>query len=318
MKTIFKAGAVALAAIGLAAPAAAQWPNERPITFVIPYGPGGGFDTLVRVLAPMLEQRTGQTVVPENIAGASGTRGAQAVHRAAPDGYTIGIYNIPGFTVSQAIGTDLGFDLNEVSWVANIASDRYAIAVAADSPIQTVEDLCNLGRPILHSDTGIDSTSSITAVIAFSIIGCELTNVTGYSGSNETMIAVMRGEVDATLKPINSLARYVESGDMRYIVTLSEETLIEGVPTTTEIGFPEISGFGINRVVGAPPGVPQGILDQMSEIFLEIAASPEFVAWAEGNDTGILALNSADTRALMDELLEFYTEYAPVILAARE
>jgi tripartite-type tricarboxylate transporter receptor subunit TctC len=317
MKTLLKASVVSLAAVA-AGPAAAEWPNDKPITFVIPYGPGGGFDTLVRVLAPMLEERVGQSVVPENIPGASGTRGAQTVHRAEPDGYTIGIYNIPGFTVSQAIGTDLGFDLNEVSCIANIVSDRYAIAVAKDSPIQSVEDLCNLGRPILHSDTGIDSTSSITAVIAFSIIGCELTNVTGYSGSNETMIAVMRGEVDATLKPINSLSRYVESGDMRYLVTLSDETLVEGVPTTTEIGYPELSEFGINRVVGGPPGMPQDILDAMGETFLEIAASPEFVEWADGNGTGILALNATETKELMDDLLEFYTEYAPVILSARE
>lgn len=317
MKRNLKMGLAAFA-LGLAPMAAlAEWPADKPITFVIPYGPGGGFDTIVRVLAPELEARLGTVVTPENISGASGTRGGQAVARAEPDGYTIGIYNIPGLTVSQATDTDIGFELGDVSWIANIASDKYAIAVKSDSPVQSVQDLCNLGRAIRLSDTGVDSTSSITAVISFSIIGCEIQNVTGYSGSNESMIAVLRGEVDATLKPINSLQGYVESGDLRLIATLSEETLAEGVPTTTELGYPEISGFGINRVVGGPPDMPAEIVKRLSDEFLAITASESFVSWAEGSDTGILALDSTATSALMDELSAFYENYADLLLQSQ-
>lgn len=317
MKLNLKLGLAAFA-LGLAPLAAlAEWPTDKPVTFVIPYGPGGGFDTIVRVLAPELEARLGTVVTPENIPGASGTRGGQAVARAEPDGYTIGIYNIPGLTVSQATDTDIGFELEEVSWIANIASDKYAIAVKSDSPVQSLQDLCDLGRAIRLSDTGVDSTSSITAVISFSIIGCEIQNVTGYSGSNETMIAVLRGEVDATLKPINSLRGYVESGDLRLIATLSEETLAEGVPTTTELGYPEISGFGINRVVGGPPDMPAEIVKRLSDEFMAITASESFVSWAEGSDTGLLALDSAATTALMGELSAFYDKYADLLLQSQ-
>lgn len=317
MKRNLKIGLAAFA-LGLAPMAAlAEWPTDKPVTFVIPYGPGGGFDTIVRVLAPELEARLGTVVTPENIPGASGTRGGQAVARAEPDGYTIGIYNIPGLTVSQATDTDIGFELGEVSWIANIASDKYAIAVKSDSPVQSLQDLCDLGRAIRLSDTGVDSTSSITAVISFSIIGCEIQNVTGYSGSNETMIAVLRGEVDATLKPINSLQGYVESGDLRLIATLSEETLAEGVPTTTELGYPEISGFGINRVVGGPPNMPAEIVKRLSDEFMAITASESFVSWAEGSDTGLLPLDSTATTALMGELSAFYDKYADLLLQSQ-
>lgn len=317
MKRNLKMGLAAFA-LGLAPMAAlAEWPTDKPITFVIPYGPGGGFDTIVRVLAPELEARLGTVVTPENIPGASGTRGGQAVARAEPDGYTIGIYNIPGLTVSQATETDIGFELGDVSWIANIASDKYAIAVKSDSPVQSVQDLCNLGRAIRLSDTGVDSTSSITAVISFSIIGCEIQNVTGYSGSNETMIAVLRGEVDATLKPINSLQGYVESGDLRLIATLSEETLAEGVPTTTELGYPELSGFGINRVVGGPPDMPAEVVKRLSDEFMAITASESFVSWAEGSNTGIFALDSTATTALMGELAAFYEKYADLLLQSQ-
>ena len=321
MKFTWKTGALALAAAFAPLTAAqAEWPTDKQINFVIPYGPGGGFDTIVRVLAPELEKQlgTGVTVVPENIPGASGTRGGQAVFRAQPDGYTIGIFNIPGLTVSQATDTDIGFDLDKITWIANIASDHYAIAVAKDSPIKSLDDLCKLGRPIRLSDTGVDSTSSITAVIAFSILNCPIQNITGYSGSNETMIAVMRGEVDATLKPFNSLNKYVESGDLRFLATLSEQSMAEGVPSTTELGHPEISSFGINRVVGAPPDMPAEMVQKLSDAFMAITASEHFQEWAKTSETELLPLDHEATEKLMDELAAFYKEYAPLLLQSKK
>ena len=161
MKTILKTGLAAVAL--MAGPALAEYPADNNITFVIPYNPGGGFDTIVRSFAPPLGEAMGTTVVPENIPGASGSRGGQAVHRAEADGYTIGIYNIPGLTVSEATERDIGFALSEVTWIANLATEVYGIAVKADSPIQTMADLCALGQPAKLSDTGLDSTSSITS-----------------------------------------------------------------------------------------------------------------------------------------------------------
>ena len=96
---------------------------------MIPYSPGGGFDTIVRNFAPALEKALGAEVVPENIPGAGGTKGAATVARAKPDGYTIGVFNIPGFTVNQVIGKNMGFDLNEITWIASLATSRYGIAV---------------------------------------------------------------------------------------------------------------------------------------------------------------------------------------------
>ncbi|MFN3144674.1 MAG: tripartite tricarboxylate transporter substrate-binding protein [Paracoccaceae bacterium] len=92
-----------LVALGLSVGGAAwaDYPMDDEITFVIPYSPGGGFDTIVRQFAPALGEAMGATVVPENISGAGGARGGQAVHRADPDGYTIGIYNIPSSPVNE-------------------------------------------------------------------------------------------------------------------------------------------------------------------------------------------------------------------------
>lgn len=311
MKKLLTVGTLVLGT--LAGPALAEYPKDKPITFVVPYGAGGGFDTIVRTFAPALEEALDATVVPENIKGASGTRGGQAVARANPDGYTIGIYNIPGLTVAETLDRDLGFSLQEVSWIANLAASKYGIAVKGDSPIQSVQDLCDLGRPIKLSDTGKDSTSSITAVIAFQIIGCDIVNVTGYGGSNDTMIAVMRGEVDATLKPITSLAKYTETGDLRMIVTLTDEPALDGVPTTTDLGYPELAKFGLNRVVGGPPGLPAETVETLAAGFKTAIESDAIQEWAAGTGTELNYMGPGDTKQMMDELSSFYLQYKDLL-----
>lgn len=314
MKFLMKKGAAAVAAVlATATVAAAEFPTDGPVTFVIPYGPGGGFDTIVRTFAPALEEALGTPVVPENIPGASGTRGAQSVYRSEPDGYTIGIFNIPGLTVSEATDRDIGFPLSDVTWIANLAEEQYAIAVRTDSPIQSVADLCALGQPIKLSDTGVDSTSSITAVIMFDILGCPITNITGYSGSNDTMIAVMRGEVDATLKPLGSLARYIESGDLRYIFTLTEDTVVEGVQNATDIGHPEIAKFTINRVVGGPPGMDPAVVQALADGLRTASEAPAVQEWGASSATTLNFMDPAETKAMMDDLSTFYVQYKDLL-----
>lgn len=312
MKKILLAGAMALVA-SAAGPAMAQFPDKGDISFVVPYSAGGGFDTIARVFSPEVGQVLGTNVVPDNIPGASGTRGGQSVARAKPDGYTIGIYNIPGLNVVETMGRDVGFKLEDVTWIANLAASKYAIAVKADSPIKSVEDLCDLGRPIKLSDTGKDSTSSITAVIAFNIIGCDISNITGYGGSNDTMIAVMRGEVDATLKPISSLKKYTESGDLRFVATLTDKSVVDGVPSTTELGYPELAKFGLNRVVGGPPNMPADVVKTLADAFKVASESEAIRSWGESSGTELEYMDGEQTQAMMSDLSKFYLQYKELL-----
>lgn len=314
MKRLIATGAVAVALA--ASPAWADFPAEEPITFVIPYSPGGGFDTIVRQFAPAVGEAMGATIVPENISGAGGTRGAQSVFRADPDGYTIGIFNIPGFTVNEVLGRDQGFELSEVSWIANLAIARYALAVPANSGINSVEELCAGDDPVKFSDTGATSTASVTTRISMNIIGCDIIDVTGYSGSNDAMIAVISGEVDATIKPVSSLARYLEgsgSGDLKLILTLSEEELVEGVPTASDIGYPELANFTLARVIGGPPGLAAEVVAALEEGLRVAAESDAVTSWADGAGVDLQFMGAAETSAMMSELSSFYQQYADIV-----
>lgn len=313
MKKLMGTGLAVLFTALAAMPASAEWPNDKPIKFVIPYSPGGGFDTIVRIFAPALEKALGAEVVPENIAGAGGTKGAATVHRSAPDGYTIGIYNIPGFTVNQVIGKDMGFNLDEVTWIANLATSRYAVAVKADSKINTLEELCGQGRDVKMSDTGASSTASVTTRISFALIDCPLVDVTGYKGSNGAMIAVMRGEVDGTVKPIASLKKYVDSGDLKYIFTFTNGTAVEGVPSAGETGRGDLVQFSLQRVIGGPPGLPDDIRERLSAAFIEAANSAEVQEWAAGAGVELEPVGGAETANLMADLATFYAKYKDIL-----
>ncbi|MCG6901256.1 MAG: tripartite tricarboxylate transporter substrate binding protein [Rhodobacter sp.] len=312
LKTL-KHGLIAAAALAVSAGAAmAEWP-DKPIKFIVGYSPGGGFDAYARALAPELEKSLGVEVVVENVPGAGGQKGAATIYRADPDGYTIGIWNIPGLTVPQLLGKANGFDLNDVTWLATLGNSRYALAVKADSEYQKLEDLCSLGRPFKHSDTGPASTSSVTAYIAMNLIDCPIINVTGYKGSSDTIVALMRGEVDATIKPIASLNKYVKSGDVRLLMTFEDTPSVEGVPSSGEAGYPDFSKFQVVRVIGGPPGIPADIAARLSEAVVAAASSDTVQEWSVSSKRPVDPVGPEETRALMDELMGFYTTYKDLL-----
>lgn len=292
--------------------AAADWP-EKPIKFVVPYSTGGGFDVYVRAVAPEMEKILGVEVVPENIPGAGGQKGAATVYRSAPDGYTIGIFNVPGLTVPQMLGKKVSYNLEDTTWIGNLAKSTYAIAVKADSPINSLADLCALGRPAKLSDTGPSSTSSVTAKIAMSLIDCPIQNVTGYKGSSQTIIAVMRGEVDATLKPISSLRKYVASGDMKFIVTFENKASLEGVPSSRDLGHDAFEKLTLYRIVGAPPGLPKEIADKLSDALMRAANSPAVQEWSKKTKKPLDPIDGEAATVLMQDLSNFYTKYKSIL-----
>jgi tripartite-type tricarboxylate transporter receptor subunit TctC len=306
---------VVAAAIGLAAsvaPAFAEWP-EKPITFVVPYSPGGGFDAIARAVAPEMERILGTEVVIENIPGAGGQKGASTVYRADPDGYTIGIWNVPGLTVPQLVGKSSGYDLTDVTWIGNLATSRYALAVQADSQFDSLEALCSQGKPFKHSDTGPASTSSVTARVAMSLIDCPILNVTGYKGSTDTIIGLMRGEVDATIKPISSLKKYVDSGDLKLLMTFEEVSTVEGVPSSTDLGYTEFAKFDLRRIVGGPPGIPMEIREKLSAALIEAANSPKVQEWAANSNQEMEPVGAEEATAIMTRLMDFYSSYKDVL-----
>lgn len=294
----------------------AGWPHEKPITFIIPFGPGGGFDEYVRKFAPELEKRLGTHVVPENVPGAGGRIGANTIYRAEPDGYTIGIWNIPGMGITPLLGEDVKYDIDKVTWLAQLSYEPYAIGVKTDSSIKSFNDLCNLGRPAtLAVQGGLSSTATLTSLFSMAVAKCPYKLVTGYQGSAQATLGVMRGDVDARVSPIASLKPFVDSGDIRLILTYEEKSTVEGVPAAGEIGYEEFTNFSLRRMIGGPPGMPDDIVKRLSDAFVETANSPSMQQWSRKSNRPLEPLDSSDATGAMHKIMQFYRQYADMLRA---
>lgn len=292
--------------------AAADWP-EKEITFVIPYSTGGGMDGYVRALSPAMEKVLGVPVVPTNMPGAGGNKGAAYTYRADPDGYTLSIFNIPGMTVSQVLGEPIGYDLEKVSWVGDLGTERYAIAVRGESDIKSIDDLMSLDRTVKFSATGPGSTAYVTTTIAANILGLDHQIVTGYKGTKEVVLAVLRGDVDGTFRPISSLLKYHETGDMRIILTLETDGSLEGVPSAADIGKPGLAKLTLERMIGAPPGLPPEIHAKLSDALVKAAMSPEVQEWAKSTNRPMNPIGHKEATELMQEIMTFYVDYKDIL-----
>ncbi len=218
------AGAImpALIAAGRAGAQADGYP-AKDITFIVPYGAGGGFDNYVRAFAPVMEKYLPHqvTVIPTNVPAGGGTRGTNELYRAKPDGYTIAIFNIPGMFVLQEKG-HAGYDLAKVTWLGSIGRDHYGLGVGASSPIKSVADLKALARkrPVKFTTTGPEATAYAATLIATELLGINKEMIGGYKGSNDYVVAAIRGDGDAVITALPLLRRMQAGGELRIIADL--------------------------------------------------------------------------------------------------
>src|SRR5882724_11221977 len=137
----FCLGAVAAAAFLPGRAFAQNWP-ARPIRMIVPFPAGGGTDAISRQLADRITNATGWTLVIENRAGAGGNIGLEAVAKAAPDGYTIGMGQAANLAINPSLYAKMPFDpLRDLAPIGSIASQGLVVVVSAKSPVRTLADL---------------------------------------------------------------------------------------------------------------------------------------------------------------------------------
>jgi tripartite-type tricarboxylate transporter receptor subunit TctC len=313
---------------GLAAPtltmprlahAAAAFPNKT-IQFVIPYAPGGGFDVYVRVIAPVMEKYLPNKVniVPINIAAGAGSRGVAQLYRAKPDGYTIGILNIPGMFILQQQQGAGAYDLSKFSWVGAMGEgERYVISVGSKSPLKTYTDLKALSakRPVKLSVTGPEGTAYAATMIGAQLLGLKTQLITGYKGSADYVVAAIRGDSDAVIAAIPTASRFVRGGSIRVLATFETHSSFPNVPDATALGQPELDNISVERVVAAPPGLPPDVQNTLSVALAKALADPVVVKWAKENDLIMRSRTPQDTAQLVAQQRVFFEKWKKYLTA---
>jgi tripartite-type tricarboxylate transporter receptor subunit TctC len=294
--------ALAIAATFAIPDAVAKYP-EKTITFIIPYKPGGGFDTYVRALAPILEKRLGVTVVPKNMPGAGGRKGATYLYKSKPDGYRISIMNMPGKAIAAIQGKKgVGYDIRKFTWLGQIATDSYVIGASTKSKFNSLAELKKGRKTIKVASTGKGSTSHVVGNIAASVLNLNLDFVTGYKGSSGMSVAVIRGDTDIAFFVSRSFAKFAKSGDLKALAALDKKG-------AAKLGKPELARLRIHRLVAAPPGLPSGIKNKLENALYDSINDADFQKWAKKARRPIRALKGKETQELIEDLVSFYTGY---------
>lgn len=292
-----------------------EYPSNS-IKWIVPYSTGGGFDTYSRGLAEYMPQHLPNEpeIAVENRSGAGGRRGANAIYRADPDGYTIGIFNVPGMIATQII-SETEYNLSKVSWIGRIARTQYTVAVAQDSEYQSIEDLQN-AEQVKAAVTGMGSTSTLATVIAMNELNINTEIVSGYEGSSEALTSVIRGDTDLRVTDFNSVRTQVENGDMRLLAAFSEKPpeYAPDTPTAADIGNEKLAGLvSMQRVIGGPPGIDDAKLDTLEKGLLETAKSEEFKQWAQNQERPIDAAGRDEVSKIIQDSQSTFSKYEDLL-----
>jgi tripartite-type tricarboxylate transporter receptor subunit TctC len=311
-----------MVAAGLAAPSlmiarngfgAAAFPS-KPINFIIPYAPGGGFDVYVRLTGPVIEKYLPNkvSIVPINVAAGGGSRGVAQLYRSKPDGYTIGILNIPGmFILQQQQGTG-AYDLSKFSWIGTMGEgERYAISVGAKSPLKSYADLKALSakRPVKFSVTGPEGTAYAATMIGTQLLGLRPQLISGYKGSVDYVVAAIRGDSDAVIAALPTTMRFVRGGQIRVLASFETHSSVPGVPDATSLGQPELDQISIERLIGAPPGLPAALQNVLAAALAKALADPMVTKWAKENDLIMVPRAPDATAKLVAEQRAFFDKW---------
>ncbi|WP_121062390.1 Bug family tripartite tricarboxylate transporter substrate binding protein [Chachezhania antarctica] len=253
----------AASAVVLAAGAAqAQDFPAKPVTWIVPYTPGGITDTRSRLIADEFGKALGQTVVVENKPGAGGTLGLEYVARADADGYTI-IYGTLGtLAAAPSLYEDLRYDsLADFEPVHMMGSSPNTVIAYKDTPYSTPEELIAYAKEhpgeVTVGLAGIGTGTHLASELFANAAGIELLQVP-YKGSAPMLNDLIAGRLDVAFDyPVSTLG-HVQSGSVKVLGVTSAErlALFPDAPTMTEAGLPEAetgSWSGIFVPAGTPP-----------------------------------------------------------------
>jgi len=323
-------GAIAAGAVSalVAMPAQAAWP-EKNITFLIAYGPGGGFDTITRKLGPVLKKKLGGKVniVAKNLPGGRGKKAAQFLAKRKPDGYNILMFNMPGHAMPNIIGEKAGYDVRKIDWLARVAIFRYIIVTSAKAgKFKTIQDVLKAKKQIKIPITGPGTTGYLASTILFNALGVTPKYITGYKSSSRYALGVIRGDGDLTILAKGSFEKYVSSKkkkqaafkDLRPILEITNGKSDYGITTTGDLGQRDLAILGGDRLIGTTPGTPKAIKDKLAKAVYASITDPGFMAWGKKAKRGIAPLNAADTEKLVSKLYTYYSQYKDLLAAANK
>jgi tripartite-type tricarboxylate transporter receptor subunit TctC len=254
-------------------------------------------------------------IIPDNVDGAGGAKAASQVFRARPDGLTISVLNIPGLLILQQEGGSLGFELDRLSWICNLGTDFYGLVVPTDSPLKSVADLRALSkeRPVKFTCVGPAGTAYSATRIAGELLGIRTQIIAGYKGTNDYVVAAVRGDGDAAICSLTAMAQFRAGNLIRVLATFEDHSSIPGAEDATSLKQPDLAKIVQLRPVAGPPKLAPEIVNTLSDAVARAVRDPKVVAWAHANEANLDIKNPEQTAAALREQTQFIARWKDVL-----
>jgi len=271
--------------------ATAQQYPAKSVRLIVPFAPGGGTDTIARVLAQKLTESWGQNVIVENRPGAGGLIGFESVLKAPADGYTLGMGTISTLAVIPATQAKPRYDpLKDFAPVTLISTVPYVMVAHPSLPARTMAEFVKLARSkpgeISYGSAGYATGTHLTAEYLSSVTGIKLVHVP-YKGDALALIDLMAGQISTGCFTTIIMGQQIRSGKLRGIVVMSPQRSRElpNVPTAIESGY---AGFTSEswQGISVRAGTPLEIVRKLNTDIVRILSTPDVRAGieAQGNN----------------------------------
>ena len=294
----------------------AQTYPAKTIRMIVPIAPGGGTDTVARLVSQRLSEQLGVTIIVDNRPGAGTVIGTELFAKSPPDGYTL-MTVAPEFVINPSL-RKLPYDpIKDFSCVTQLTSGQYFLSTHPAVPTKTAKQFIALAksRPgqVTFGSSGNGSANHLAGVLFQHMTGTKLVHVP-YKGAGPAGVALLSGEIDFMFSNVASAIPYVRQGKLRAIATSGEKRspVAPDVPTLSESGVPGfvVTGFFIML---APAGTPAEILSKLNA---ESAKALESAALKERLATlgleGVGSSSAACGKFIQTEI----AKWAPIVKAA--
>lgn len=262
--------ALALACVaGIAG--AQEWP-ARPIKLIAPFPPGGGADTIGRVLAQFLGEQFRQSIVVENRPGAGGLIGAEAASKAAPDGHTLVVSSLASHVVAPAMSRNPPYDpMAAFTHIAVVGGPPTLLLVEPDLPARTIAEFVALTKTMRdgmsYGSPGPGSHGHLIGEVFRAQTGANLVHVS-YKGASFALNDLMGKQIRAAFITLSTANQQVRSGRLRALGVTSAQRIADlpDVPTFAERGMPQLTAltwFGISAPAGLSPAIAARLNDEV-------------------------------------------------------
>ena len=293
---------------------AADYPT-RPITIVVPYGPGGASDLSARLIAASSPAFLGQPVMAVNKTGAAGVVGSNFVKNAKPDGYTLLSARVGSQMGVPAMNKTIPYKWDDFTILGLIEVNPFVLVVSPKSGIKTFADFeekIKKGEEMSYSSAGVGTLLHTGVAVMADAMNADFEKLihVPFKGGGKAAAAVISGQVDFSFQNLSAVSGKIDAGQLIPLVVTTPERqkIIANVPTAQEVGYSNIEMvIGWSAIYG-PPGMPADVVAKWTDTLQKLKADNGWNKMTKGLGNIVDVRSPADTKAYVKAQYNAYDE----------